>query len=459
MKKIFLLLLLIPVIGMAQTKLARYQKKILSENTITDKLENKFVEVKLNNVPDANLYNASAGEATKRNVFTLSDKGQKAFIEAVNSKSKELPELLKGIPTLLESAPSADIPVDFKRIEFSKKVEIVVNNKQAAHGRIAKLVMWLTLDDNTLVEFSGFGQLSTKFYTIDYGSVSLDKTTGFTLNAGVNILGTGAVNSTNVTTGNNGTNTDVNGTTSSNTSTLGASYTNSRTIAEAMALSNTVIISKGSLNRKEISLMQNGVPNKDLDDNINLEIIFKTVNNYSVPILKFKGLFKDNTFTTDPSKILINKVYLTLPNPFAKDVTGKLSFTYLYRDIESGENSIGEFDDKINFYQVKDRKVTELDVKLITQHELLPKLYSIITDPQNPGDAPRLYLNYYGQHIKLFFTDLTSASEFIDYLQSSGSTTVKGFQVEYEKLSSGDVTYLKYDSSLLGNLRPIIDMR
>jgi hypothetical protein len=45
MKKIFLLLLLIPVIGMAQTKLARYQKKILSENTITDSLENKFVEV------------------------------------------------------------------------------------------------------------------------------------------------------------------------------------------------------------------------------------------------------------------------------------------------------------------------------------------------------------------------------------------------------------------------------
>ncbi|MFH7000919.1 serpin family protein [Flavobacterium bizetiae] len=457
MKKIFLLLLLIAVVGTAQTKLARYQKKILSENIVTTNVQNKFVEVTLNNVPDASLYNGPLAEVTKRNIFTLSDKGQKAFIEAVNSKSKELPELLKAIPTLLESSTSTEIPVDFKRIEFSKKVEIVVNNKQIAHGRIAKLVIWLTLDDNTLVEFSGFGQLSTKFYTIDYGTVSLNRTTGFTLNAGINILGTGAVNTTSVATGNNGTSTDVNGTTSSNTSTLGGSYSNNRTIAEAMALSNTVIISKGSLNRKEISLMQNGVPNKDLDDNINMEIIFKTVNNYTVPVLKFKGLFKDNVFATDPSKILINKVYMTLPNIFKGDVKGKLSYTYLYRDIGSGENTAGEFDDKINYYQLSDRGITELPVKLVGQHELLPKLYSIITDPVNLTDS--LYLNYYGQHVKLYFTDLSSASEFIDYLQSSGYTSVKGFQVEYEKLSQGDVTYLKYDASVLGSLRPIIDMR
>jgi len=458
MKKIFLLLILIPLIGYNQTKFARYQKKILSEILITNNDANKFVEMTLNNAADAAIYNGTAGETNKRNIFSLTEKGQKAYIEAVSSKTKELPEFLKGVPTLLEPALSTEIPVDFKQIEFSKKLEITVNNKTSSHGRISKLVLWLTLDDNTLVEFSGFGQLSTKYFTVDYGTVSSTKTTAFTLNAGINIAGTGSTSVTGSSTGDNTSSTSVNGATSSNTSNLGGTYSYSNTTAESLALSNSVMISKGSLNRKEISLMQNGIPNKDLDDNINLELIFKTVNNSSFPILKFKGLFKDNLFTADASKISISKIYITVPNGFPSDVKGYLNYTFLYRDIKCGENTAGEFDDKINIYELKDRALTKQQVTIVKQNELLPKLYAICTDPANPSSSPRLYLNYHGQHIELLFTDLASAAEFITYLQSSSFDQVKGFQVEYAVYSDAAVSYQKYDSSMSGKLRPIIDM-
>ncbi|URM36170.1 hypothetical protein [Flavobacterium anhuiense] len=458
MRKIFLLLILIPVIGYSQTKFARYQKKILSENLIENKDDNKFVKITLNNAANAVIYNGTAAEISKRNIFNLTEKGQKAYIEAVSSKTKDLQEFLKGAPAILEPSPSTEISVDFKQIEFSKKLEILVNNDGASHGRISKLVLWITLEDNTLVEFSGFGQLSTKYFTVEYGTVSSNKTTGFTLNAGINIAGTGSTSTTGTSTVDGTASTNVNGGTSSNTSNVGGTYSYSHSTAESLALSNNVMISKGSLNRKEISLMQNGIPNKDLNDNINLELIFKTVNNSSFPILKFKGLFKDNLYVTDASKILISKIYITIPNDFSSDVKGNLSYTFVYRDIKCGENTAGEFDDKINVYELKDRTLTKQQVTIVEKNELLPKLYTICTDPDNPSSSPKLYLNYHGQHTLLLFTDLASAAEFISYLQSSGYDKVKGFQVEYASYTEGDVSYQNYDSSMSGKLRPIIDM-
>ncbi|MHC0446425.1 hypothetical protein ACWA1F_13525 [Flavobacterium sp. 3-218] len=458
MKKIFIVLIFIPLIVQSQKKFARYQKKILSDTLIKSRDENKFVGLTLNNAAKATIYKGTVPEVSKRNIFNLTEKGQKAYIDAVASKTKELSEFLKGVPALLEPSSTTETPVDFKQIEFSKKLEILVNNNREAYGRISKLILWLTLDDNTLVEFTGFGQLSTKYCTVDYGTVSSNKTTEFTLNAGINIAGTGATTATNNVNGSNTTDTIVNGATSSNTSNIGGTYSNSRTTTESLALNNNVIISKGSLNQNEISFMQNGVPNKDLSDNINLEIIFKTVNNVTIPILKFKGLFKDNAYTSDASKILIDKVYLTVPNDFKKDVTGKLSYTFLYREIKCGENTIGEFDDKINIYELKDRAVTEKTVKVVGHDETIPKLYTISTDPEKPAESPKLYINYHGQHLQLRFTDLASAAEFINYLQSSGYDKVKDFKIEYAKNAVENVSYQQYESWMSGKLRPIIDM-
>lgn len=101
------------------------------------------------------------------------------------------------------------------------------------------------------------------------------------------------------------------------------------------------------------------------------------------------------------------------------------------------------------------RNITQTAVTLVKKSELLPKIYTIITNPNDPAASPKLYLDYHGQHIKLVFLDLNAAAEFINYLQASTYTEVKGFQVKVGTLSAGTGTYSNYTNISAGGLRPV----
>lgn len=480
LKKILIIILMIPCIAFGQSKLAKYQKKILGSENVSQNSAEKWVSVTLQNNPPASIYSPSVAVVTKRNVFNLSDKGQKAFINSLSSKAKDEKSFVSSVPTSLEPSDASggsSSSLESKKTDFLKKFEIDVTDlspKQNS-GRIAQLIIWLTLDDTKNVEFSGFNNLTTKYQVIDFGTLSESRTSGFTFNAGLNIGGTGST-STSVANANGGTTTtttgetatgttngittaatggnttgnttgvtttNTGGTTNSSASNLGATYTNSKTIAEQIAIKNSIISMKGSVSSNEVSLLQNGAPNQNLDDNIDMQLILKVVNTYSVPYLKFKGLIdkEANTAVKDESKLAISKGYFTLPQ-INTDVKGTISYTYVYREVVKGENTAMESDDKVFFHNMKKRDFVSKPITILKAKELNVKLYHIVTKNGT------LYLSYYGKKIELRFDDMNSPNDFIQWLIETKRTKIKGCDI----LVNTDSGFIPYKSDMIEEL-------
>lgn len=468
---LFILTVGLPAIVSAQSELAKYQKKIKHTYILNTKSDaDKLVQISVHANTNAATYSAPTAVTTKRTVFDLTDKGQKAYIEALNSKAKDVKTLIQSVPTILEppkdnTAASPEV----KMTDLLKKLEIDVFNTKSAsnNGRIAQLIVWVTLDNTDNIELEGFNNLTTKYSVLDFGSLSLNRTRGFTLNAGVNLGGTGATSKTVANVVGGTTSTDVGGGTTSNTSNLGATYASTNVTAEAMEVKSNVISLKGSLDKKEASILQNGAPNQDLNDNIDMELVIKTVNNYSLPYLQFKGLFDpdSNKPVTDNDKLTISKGYFTLPQKLTADITAKLNYTFVYRDIYAGENTVIESDDKVNFDILTDRTIGLVPFTLLSKDEVNPRIYHIdlSSDGVIQTTDKKLYLNYYGEHIELLFSDLTSPSDLINWIRVTASTlgtgsptpiTIKGFHLETGY--NNTFTDLTNDANILRQLQPVL---
>jgi hypothetical protein len=468
MKKINIILLLfamVPMLAKAQSELAKYQKKIKGYVLIANKPDaDKLVTVTVAPNAVASPYTAPAPDPSKRNIYNLTEKGQKAFIEALNAKTTTTKDFLQALPTVLEPGKESGSPnPEVKMTDYLKKLEIDVSNHQSAlnTGRIAQLLIWVTLDNTNVIELEGFNNLTTKYQSVDFGTLSLTRVHGFTLNAGINLGGTGST-STNVADVNGGTTTtNANGGTSTNTSNLGATYNSTRTIAEQIAIKNSVITMKGSLGRGEASLLQNGVPNQDLSDNINLELVVRSVNNETHPYVTFKGLFDSNNQpVTAVAGMSVTKGYFTTPQPIAAPVTARISYTFVYRDVVSGQNTVMEGDDKIYLRSLTDRVITSTPFTLLNPSELRPKIYHVasFTGGIVPPSPDVLYLNYYGEHIELLFSDLSSPSDLINWLRLTGQTAIKGFNLEIGRVPAGGglIAYTPYTVATAANLHPVL---
>jgi hypothetical protein len=463
MKKLILILLLLPVAGFSQSTLAKYQKKIRGSYPINTKAEAaKLVTIKAEVNTLASAYNGPSSADTKRNIYNLSEKGQQALIQALAKNAKDNQALLADIPAVMEpSKPSNADPVT-DITEFSKKIEIDVDNLKgpSSSGRIASLVIWITLKNNQDIEFAGFSNLATKYISTDFGTLARAHTSGFTINAGINLGGTGSTTNTmqDVNGGNTTGSTNVNGT--SNTSNLGVGYNNSTTLTEQIAIKNNVITMKGSIGKLEASLTQNGVPNQDLNDNINLELLFKTVNNKSEPTLSFKGLYDKTSAgaVTDDSKITLTEGYLTIPQQIDHAVMASLAYTFTYRDIYSGQNTVPESDDKIQYLTLSDRTLVAKDFELLKKDELNREIRHIIAPEDGIVDehTSKLYLNFRGRNIELLFTNLNALAQLINWLNETKKEKIgtNTFKISQYNKANNTTSIVDYKKEMAEKLRP-----
>ncbi len=137
----------------AQSELAKYQNKIKPPIQINDKAtSDKWVLVDVQNNSFASPYTPANPTTSKRNIFNLTEKGQKAYIDALNSKTKDVKSFIDALPTVLEPTNSNDSEsLEMEHTEFLKKLEIDVTDLKSVNnpaGRIAQLVIWITLNYN-----------------------------------------------------------------------------------------------------------------------------------------------------------------------------------------------------------------------------------------------------------------------------------------------------------------------
>jgi hypothetical protein len=468
LKILILLFLMHPVFINAQSQLAKFQKKVKHSYALYDTAHaNSFITVSVNTKNDAALFSPAAPDPSKRNLYNLTEKGQQALINSLGAKTGSAKELLEALPTVLEPGPDeVRSSPEVKMTDLLKKLEINVNNIRsvANSGRIAQLLLWVTLDNTN--------NLSTRYQSVDFGTLSLNKVHGFTINAGINLGGTGATTLTTVNGGGtstadggvitNNSSTNERGTTSSNTSNLGVGYSNTNTIAEQIAIKNTVLTMKGSISKNEASLQLNGVPNQDLSDNINLELVVKPVKTITVPYITLKGLFHPISGTPSAqADITVTKKYYTIPQSLTSDVKASLSYTFVYREIVSGENTVIESDDKVNYHTLYDRTITKTPFTFLTTTEINPRFRNIkiYTGAVQPASYEVLYLKYYNENIELLFTkdDLATSENIIEWLRRSGATKIGNFDLILGHVALGQpITYSNYTAASALNLKSTI---
>lgn len=441
MKNLFITaIVILPLISTGQG-LDQYQKKVKGVHSLDKSSSATYATVKLGQIQKAAAY-TPLSKASKRNIYNLSEKGQKALIDEMSKKITDGKNLMKTLPTIMEPSGEKEESIEIKTTDFSKKLEINVSNEQILPAdQIAQLTVWVTLEDNVDIEFAGFNNFTTKYQSIDFGSLSVNKTTGFTVNAGINIANTGVNSSSSTATtesidgtdeNNNNTagsniNTERN-TSVANTSNIGMAYSYGKTIAQQIAIKNSIIAMKGSMGISEFSILQNGAPNQDLDDNINLDIVFKTVNNISQTFYAFKGLFDDETKkpVTDDSKIDMKTSFYTVPQ-INSDVKATLTYSFVYRKVKNGGNTARESDDKVNF-EFLNKDLVKIPFTFLKQGELKIKVYFIYTDETF---KKKLYLvSKSNKAIELIFSDLTSCMEFIEWIKVTKLDKLKDYELQ-----------------------------
>lgn len=416
-----LFLLYCSIISFGQSKLTNYQKKILGDKIIASLNEaEKYVSIDWYVNDPAQAFEAT-NVITKKDMFNLTEKGQKAFIEAVSEKTanNDLTALLSGLSSPLTRVSRPEI-YEVDKTKFVKKIELDVNDKlRLKGGRIAELYFQVKIGDDSIIRFLEFRNIATKHEVVDFGSIGLARNRNFSLNAGVEFGGTGSNTITNTT----DSNTDSNTINTSNTSNLGASYSMGRTITEELALKIRRIAMKGTIGPMTASIYQEGYPSINLNDKVTVELVFEATKKITKTILTFDGLFDSSgKAVTDVNKLKINKCYVTLPQlNIDSNVTAELLYEFVYREVinNKGRNSVGEWDDKILYNRVIDKNVTSKSVPFLSQSELETQIWYL------GEDNNKLWLNYFGRIIQLKFLDSKSADDLLLWLQQTKQTTFK----------------------------------
>ncbi|TRX51272.1 hypothetical protein FNH22_24360 [Fulvivirga sp. M361] len=432
----FLLFFLSNLAG--QSKLTRSFKSIKDVVKLDTRADiDSVVQIGLFSAPKASSYSV-VSTSVKKGIYELSEKGQKAFIEAANSKVADEKKLVETLGKTIVSIPSPK-PFHVEKTKFIKKLEIDVRDMLRGTkrvGRIEELYIKLKLDDTSNITFLGFNNIATKYEVVDFGKIGLTRSQNFTINAGLEVAGTGSTSNTTTSTAAkktviDGDTVDISdgvtgvGTTgSSNTSNLGASYALGRTITEERDVKRRRIVLKGTINKYEAIIYQEGAPSVNLNDKISIELLFETVNNESEFILNFSGLYNsDGTVRkgADTIQYKISYGYLTTPTQKVDSIS--LEYEFIYREVANnkGKKSLGEWDDEVVFLKTTNRDSTRTKYKFISKGELKADSWRI-----KDGSSNYLYAKYFGRTYQLKFTSLKDATSFLMWLYQTQYTSFNG---------------------------------
>jgi hypothetical protein len=383
-----LLAFAIPIFLMAVSCAQRpgYRYRTISKTQIS---KDSLVEVSTMVLP--------AGESAKpgKTAFDFSDKGQEAYIQALEKMAKDQ---FADFRTMLNKKilfPAEDKnPVDLKSVK--KHVVFSVSEKDfygsipeiiSLGDRIEKLKITVVLPSDAIVKFTDWDMFNTKFGTFNIGTRSSTLTKEFNINPSIPIYG-GAANLS-----------------------LG-SYGRKRETSISDTLKKRYVSLTGILKDDRFILEQTGTPQIDLAGNFGLDLVIslKSLQNglnpgsyYSVDDLRDdKGKFnapKSVTF----SRSRYN--FISANN----DIKASLVCNYVVRHINGkGANTFAEEDDDIIYYLGKFTS----EITLLEKSDVKPHLYYLFLD----DSALQILNTTLNKHEDLAFQTEGEAMDFLEWL-------------------------------------------
>lgn len=408
-------------------KLTRLYKKNNGNKIISQDSVEYFVKVGVRIDPKITFFK---GTKIPKKIYIneLSDRGQEALIEQYGNKLN-IQNLNKSLSTpLVEKPLNNSLNKEFTKylvhIEFD--VDDTKSSSAINFGRIIELQLRLSLNSNDEIRFYSFKEFNTIYEYVNFGDIEETRTRNFTLNAGFELQGTGATS----TQGSDSNTTDV---TSTQTSNVGASYGSVRSTTEKISQLQRIISQMGTMGDNNFSILQQGAPKNNLEGKISLDLVVETQNNLASSYFSFADIKKDNKFQDDPSKIKVNRYFITTPI-IKNDITAEVACKFEYREInnEKGRRTKSEHDDIITTRAFSDYFVIENNITLLKKNELkdLFHYWVIVDGNQDPKKQKIIYINYYGENVELRFDSMIKAMEFLEYLRETKSTTLGNSKIK-----------------------------
>jgi hypothetical protein len=441
-----------------------------------------FVQVDLN----TSLISTPKKEKIKYNVLSLSDKGQEAFINSLNSKGLKPDELIKLmgnnfdfnklskpkiriIPNTIQKTLIFTIDRLHSYKVYGEKDTVTVFNNFG--DRVSYLELNLKLPKQNEVIFNSWDKYVTDKITLNLGNVSSAQNWNASVSAAAkgsgNISLTGSnskienlsnteSNSILLNTGNENTNTssyqiisdDNNTDTKTNSISSSAELGGNATIGytdtyqTSLDLSSEIIKLSGTLSEKNILLRQESGPGIDLSGNIVVSVEYKLADKWAQPInfSKLNNLYQKNKKPNKPADIKNEYSMIVFPD-LKDDIKGKLDYKFLYRQVNKGNRHLPEARQKVTFYhgEVESGKNVLLEngeMILIKKDNIRPKGYLI-------GSNNSMSINL--DNKELIFETIIEAANFLVYINDLAIEKIPftGISLNGNILSSKDINKLK----------------
>ena len=393
-----------------------YKKIIKAENFSYDEKENAIninLEIEKGNAPKR--------KGTKKSIFDLTEKGQKALIEAYNKPTVTNEKLRQDLIKPLEKTSSSNALI-VENFKFYLKLDFHIQDhwvKENPSNRISSLKLTFKLPDDSAFKIVGFKEFQTQYETIALGDVSNTSSKNFSLTAGMGSSSSNTSNSFND--GGQQISAAVNGFTPSISATVGAS--NSKT--ENLTLSRRIISQTGTTSDTKMIVYLEGAPDRNLNGIVTVELE-----------LEAKDLVRDRLDIFD-YKINKNKEAILTPRflyftNIDQPLNGAFNYEWLYRKIRrKGKSNIeGKHVISYNSHASKDKSEEVLNTDDIN----IP-YYAIQFNTKKGGT--NYYENVYltrgeESHLVNFLTK-ENAIRFRWYLMDSKNDKVGKFHISYLK--------------------------
>ncbi len=344
-------------------------------------------------------------------LLNLGERGQAEFIRAVKEYSKEnqkdFIEILGSIINVAPQPPSilVDKTIFKRRIVFS-----IENTSEGPADRIEKAKIILTLDKNqNKPEFKNWDMFSSKYETIDLGTLQYKQSNVFGLTASGSVPLSSPVE-------------------------LSANAELSRDLQETILLKDRRIVSTGQLKPNQATVIQEGSVGIDLTGNMTLDVEIDVPNAEQVAITNMKNLFV-NDLPNESKKVNVSRYYVQFPKCSECPITATVKIDYVLRRIkdafETGVKSIAEGDDVVEL--AKGTAIAEEPLEIIPKSNLAFTTWAIVLLKESEGADNNKKMEEHFLHLdttKIRFDNYKDAAEFFNWLNLTKSTRVAGRELK-----------------------------
>lgn len=424
MKTIYQLLILIFLLTSAscgKNLAKRYsnQSNRLYKPANTD--NNSFLNVELNNF----VIHEAPAPLPVYNLLSLSPDGQAQLIKSINSKSASLQDMVNQVTTNFSF--NKDAKQDIKIISKSIKKALVftINRPYFTHfdnssnptfilnnqgDRLAYLELNVDIDNEKRANFNSWDKFVTDHVTLDLGKV----TSAQQWNAQLNVNGKMGAE---MSLSGNEVNDNIESEKYGNVATLmsensadsgsreilnsrqrtGSNQNSAKAYSElgaggsvafsdkyetALDIKSRILKLSGTLKQKKLTLRQEGGQGFDLSGNVVVSVDYELNDDWALPVRFNK--FRDLIVKGVPIPVSdLQNDYLTVIFPdIQEDITGFISYNFLYRQVNRGNRHLPEARHKVT-YRYGAKKADALPNPLIKRTDIRPKAYQISASGEN----------------------------------------------------------------------------